>query len=73
MNKQLKTSSYQRKAYKDYVLRNKDDPEFIANRKAHQKKYYEKNKIKIIAKVKARQEKLKNMKSQSSSIIITFD
>tara|TARA_R110000803_G_scaffold19264_2_gene50645 strand:- start:1460 stop:1678 length:219 start_codon:yes stop_codon:yes gene_type:complete len=72
MDKQYKTSSYQRKAYNDYVDRNKDCVEFLEKRKAIQKKYYQKNREKIIEKVKARQEKIKNA-SQNAQIIITFD
>jgi anion-transporting ArsA/GET3 family ATPase len=77
MNKTMdyKTPIYQRKAYNDYLVRKKDDEEFIAKRKANQKKYYEKNREKIIAKVKARTEKIKNEKNPPpfTGKIITFD
>jgi len=55
----FKTPIYQRKAYKDYYNRKKDDPLFLERRKQQQKIYYENNKVKIIAKIKERTERIK--------------
>tara|TARA_R110001606_G_scaffold353315_1_gene503807 strand:- start:452 stop:637 length:186 start_codon:yes stop_codon:yes gene_type:complete len=56
----LKTPVYQRKAYKAYLERNKDNEEFIQKRRDKQKEYYERNKARIAERKKhARQ--LKNM------------
>tara|TARA_R110000823_G_C15939530_1_gene500301 strand:- start:3136 stop:3354 length:219 start_codon:yes stop_codon:yes gene_type:complete len=59
----FKTPIYQRKAYKDYYNRKKEDPIFKDSRKQQQKVYYEKNKIKIIAKIKERTDRLKAEKN----------
>ena len=50
--KQYKTPEYQRKAYKAYFDRNKDNPEFQAKLRETSKKNYEKNKEKIKAKAR---------------------
>ena len=52
MENTFKTPSYQRKAYKDYVKRNEDNEEFREKRKKAQKEYYEKNKSRILQKLK---------------------
>lgn len=65
-NTEFKTSSYQRKAYKDYIARKKDDPVFKEKMRDHQKKYYQKNKEKILAKKKAQREALKAPSSEDS-------
>lgn len=52
----FKTPNYQRKAYKSYLERKKQDPEkyeeFKQKLKENQKKYYQKNREKILAKKK---------------------
>ena len=56
----LKTTVYQRKAYRAYLERNKDNEEFIQKRRDKQKEYYERNKARIAERKRiARQ--LKNM------------
>jgi len=63
---QFKTSSYQRKAYKAYIARKKDDPEFREKMRQNQKKYYEKNREKILARKKAEREANKASSSDDS-------
>tara|TARA_Y100000114_G_scaffold138331_1_gene141226 strand:+ start:3183 stop:3389 length:207 start_codon:yes stop_codon:yes gene_type:complete len=63
---QFKTSSYQRKAYKDYIARKKDDPIFKEKLRENQKKYYQKNKEKILARKKAQREANKASSSEES-------
>jgi len=48
----FKTSSYQRKAYRAYLDRNKDNEEFKENRRQKQREYYQRNKEKILEKIK---------------------
>ena len=55
-----KTPSYQRRAYKNYILRMKDNEDFMLRRKQQQRKYYENNREKIIQKVKERKENNKH-------------
>lgn len=62
-----KTSSYQRKAYRDYVARKKDDPEFIEKRKQKQKEYYQRNRQKILEKKKQKYLESKNASSSSDT------
>jgi hypothetical protein len=57
----FKTPNYQRKAYKDYYARKKEDPEWIEDQKQKRKVYYEKNKEKIL-------ERLKNKRINSKEI-----
>jgi hypothetical protein len=40
--KEFKTPSYQRKAYRAYLERNKDNQEFIQKRRKAQREYYHK-------------------------------
>tara|TARA_Y100000385_G_C13051196_1_gene619842 strand:+ start:1528 stop:1743 length:216 start_codon:yes stop_codon:yes gene_type:complete len=67
-----KTSSYQRKAYKDYLVRKKNNPdewqEFQTKLKASQKSYYQRNKEKILARKKEQyaQKKLLNVDGEIS-------
>ena len=56
---EFKTSTAQRKAYKTYISKQKDNKEFMEKRKQQQKRYYEENKIKIIARVIERRKELK--------------
>lgn len=49
----------QANAYKNYYEKHKESDEFKEKRRLAQKKYYLANKDKVIARVKARQEKLK--------------
>lgn len=68
MDTQFKTSSYQRKANQNYLQRIKSDPvaheEYKKRLKENQRKYYQKNKEKILAKKRAEREA---HKAQSSS------
>ena len=41
-NMEYKTPSYQRKAYKAYLARNKDNEEFLEKRRKKQREYYKK-------------------------------
>ena len=50
----FKTSSYQRKAYRAYLERNKDNEEFIENRRKKQREYYKRNREKILEKIKSK-------------------
>jgi hypothetical protein len=52
MEQNFKTPVYQRRAYKNYINKKKNDEEFIAKRKLAQKAYYQKNKEKILQKIK---------------------
>ncbi len=71
MEKTLSTSTYQRRAYKNYLERKKQDPEawqeFQTKLKANQKSYYQKNKEKILARKKEQyaQKKLLNEEGES--------
>tara|TARA_R100001509_G_scaffold165208_1_gene145756 strand:- start:155 stop:355 length:201 start_codon:yes stop_codon:yes gene_type:complete len=49
---EFKTPIYQRKAYKAYLERNKDNEEFLEKRRKKQREYYKKNREKILAKQK---------------------
>ena len=55
---EFKTPVYQRKAYKNYLERKKSDEEFIAKRKLAQKAYYQKNKEKILQKIRDKKKSL---------------
>lgn len=59
-----KTSKYQRKANLVYMENIKNDPvkyaEYIEKRKANQNAYYQRNKEKILAKMKAKRDQAKN-------------
>jgi len=61
--KQFKTSSYQRRANKNYLERIKADPEghekYKQRLKENQKKYYQKNREKILARKQAERDALK--------------
>jgi hypothetical protein len=52
--RKYKTPSYQRKAYLSYLERNKNNEEFLNKRRQKQKEYYQKNKEKILARIKAK-------------------
>ena len=71
MEETLSTSTYQRRAYKNYLERKKQDPEawqeFQTKLKANQKSYYQKNKEKILARKKEQyaQKKLLNEEGES--------
>ena len=64
-----KTTTYQRKAYEAYLERNKNNEEFISKRKEAQRKYYQKNREKILKKIKEKKE----LKELKDSIIIVQD
>ena len=68
-NKPLSTSTYQRRAYKNYLERKKQDPEawneFQQKLKANQKAYYQKNKEKILARKKEQYAQKKLLNSES--------
>ena len=71
---EFKTPIYQRNAYKAYIARKKTDPVFMERRKAQQKIYYEKNRVKIIATIKARIDRKKAEKAtKSPPAIVYFD
>ena len=59
-----KTSTYQRRANKNYLERIKADPEsykqYKERLKENQKKYYQKNKEKILAKKQAERDAIKS-------------
>tara|TARA_B100000424_G_C22721846_1_gene392018 strand:- start:235 stop:456 length:222 start_codon:yes stop_codon:yes gene_type:complete len=61
----FKTSAYQRKAYRDYIARKRDDPEFIEKRKQKQREYYQRNRQKILDKKKQKYQDTKNSLSPS--------
>ena len=67
--KPLSTSTYQRRAYKNYLERKKQDPEawneFQQKLKANQKAYYQKNKEKILARKKEQYAQKKLFNSES--------
>ena len=60
-----KTSEYQRRAYKNYINRKtnpndeKYDPEWTEKTRASSRRYYEKNKTKILEKLKQKRDLLK--------------
>ena len=56
--KEYKTPIYFRKCYKKYYDKNKDNEDFKAKRREQQRKYYQENKQKVIARVKQYQAKL---------------
>lgn len=64
----FKTPSYQRKAYKNYLERKKEDQEkyidFKEKMKINQRKYYLKNREKILAKKAAEREAKRNSSSE---------
>lgn len=68
MESQFKTSSYQRRANRNYLERIKADPiaheEYKQRLKENQKKYYQKNREKILARKQAERDAIK---AQSSS------
>ena len=57
-----KTSEYQRRAYKKYISRKTDpddekyDPEWTQKTRDSSRRYYEKNKTKILEKLKQKRE-----------------
>ena len=65
----FKTSSYQRKANKNYLERIKADPkayeEYKNRLKENQKKYYQKNREKILARKQAERDALKSSSEDS--------
>ena len=56
-----KTKDYQRRAYDAYLERNKNNEEFLEKRRISAKKYYEANKQKILARMRAKREAKKNI------------
>tara|TARA_S200002703_G_scaffold65493_2_gene56569 strand:- start:3418 stop:3636 length:219 start_codon:yes stop_codon:yes gene_type:complete len=66
----FKTSEYQRKAYKAYLERKKDDEEFKANRRQKQREYYKRNREAILAK-KAKQYQALKEQSENGSLSST--
>lgn len=73
----FKTPSYQRKAYNAYIQRKKEDSEkyeeFKEKLKASQKKYYLKNKQKILEKKASEREARKKNSNTSEDELLTFD
>ncbi len=73
MELNFKTPSYQRKAYKTYINRKKEDEEkyneFKEKLKANQRKYYLKNREKILAKKAAEREAKRNSSSEDEELI----
>jgi hypothetical protein len=71
MDTQFKTSSYQRRANKNYLERIKSNPEayeqYKQRLKENQKKYYQKNKEKILARKQAERDALKGKSSGEES------
>ena len=65
----FKTSSYQRKANKNYLERIKADPkaheEYKNRLKENQKKYYQRNREKILARKQAERDALKSSSEES--------
>lgn len=63
--RQFKTPIYQRKAYKSYFDKHKDDEDFKDKRRQAQKAYYARNKEKILKKLQekrdAEKEKLNSL------------
>jgi len=68
MEKEFKTPSYQRKAYKAYIDRNKDNEEFKERLRKQQREYYHRNKDKILAKKKIKNDAKKKEKESEESI-----
>ena len=62
---EFKTKDYQRRAYANYLQKNKDNEEFIKKRKDAQKRYYERNKLKILKKHQDKRDSQKTLKSES--------
>jgi hypothetical protein len=48
----FKTPTYQRKAYRAYLDRNKDNEEFKEKRREQQRQYYRDNRDKILERIK---------------------
>lgn len=59
MEKEFKTPSYMRKCYKTYYNKNKDDETFKNNRRESQRRYYEKNKEKVLEKMRQKRQLMK--------------
>ena len=68
MEKEFKTPSYQRKAYKAYIDRNKDNEEFKERLRKQQREYYHRNKDKILARLKKKNDAKKKEKESEESI-----
>jgi hypothetical protein len=67
-NKEFKTPIYQRKAYKAYIDRNKDNEEFKEKLRKQQREYYHRNRDKILAKKKIKNDAKKKEKESEESI-----
>jgi hypothetical protein len=59
MEKEFKTPIYQRTAYKKYIERKNQDPNWVKETKEKRKEYYQKNKERILKNLR---EKRANMK-----------
>tara|TARA_R100000388_G_scaffold40374_1_gene31074 strand:+ start:546 stop:773 length:228 start_codon:yes stop_codon:yes gene_type:complete len=66
-NKEYKTPSYMRRSYKTYYDKNKDTDDFKEKRRLAQRKYYEKNKEKVLEKLRAKRALLKETSSDSNT------
>lgn len=65
--KKFLTPSYQRKAYKAYYERKRQDPEFRERLRQQQKDYYQRNKEMILARKQAKRDKIKAEKEQQKN------
>ena len=66
-DKVFKTPSYQRKAYKAYIDRNKDNEEFKERLRKQQREYYHRNKDKILARLKKKNDAKKKEKESDDN------
>ena len=64
--KTFKTPEYQRNAYKNYISRNKENPEFKAKLKEQQKEYYTKNRELILQTKKLQYQEKKKLKEEKN-------
>lgn len=64
--RKYETKDYQRRAYKNYYDRKKNEEDFKEKRRLAQKKYYEANKQKVLQKMKAKRLNKKESETESS-------
>lgn len=65
--KKFLTPSYQRKAYKDYYKRKREEPEFREKLRQQQREYYQRNKDMILARKQAKRDKIKAEKQEQKN------
>lgn len=65
--RKYETKDYQRRAYKNYYERKKNEEDFKEKRRIAQKKYYEANKAKVLGKMKQRRLNKKEILTDNSN------